>query len=307
MQNTPEFSVPVLFIIFNRPGATRVVFDEIRKVRPRKLFVVADGPREGKVGEKEKCEEARKITEQIDWECEVHRKYSDVNLGCAKGVPSGISWFFDNVEEGIILEDDCMPHPDFFPYCAAMLERYRDNEEVALVGGNNFQGGKKWGAGSYYFSAFPHLWGYAIWKRTWDIYDFALDSVKQEDVKNALEYYFHYEPQRNYWEKYFKRVKGDKAITTWDPQLLFSIWNKRGLSIIPNVNLVSNIGFGDDATHTQDIDSNCASILTSPILPVTHSEKVELCRDADIRFHILCGPMPMPKKIIRKISRILNS
>lgn len=302
-----SLKTPVLFMIFNRPSTTRIVFDEIRKAKPEKLFVIADGPREGKAGEKEKCEEARKITEQIDWECEVRRDYSDHNLGCAKRISSGISWFFSQVEEGIILEDDTLPHPDFFSYCTELLERYRDDKKVMLIGGDNFQGGKTWGDGSYYFSAFAHIWGYATWKRTWDLYDFSMDSVSEEDMKHALDYYLHYGPQRKYWEEYFNRVKADKAITTWDCQLLFSaIWKHRGLSIIPNVNLVSNIGFGDGATHTQSIDSNCSNLLTSPIMPLVHPQEVALCREADIRFYERCVPS-FAKKVIRKISRVMNA
>jgi len=183
-----EFNTPILFLVFNRPNTTQRVFNVIRQVKPKQLFVAADGPRRDKGADEEKCEATREIVKQIDWDCEVKTLFREENLGCGKAVSSAITWFFENVEEGIILEDDCLPNLDFFGYCEELLDRYRDNREVMFIGGDNFQKGKKWGDASYYFSAYNHVWGWATWKRTWDIYDFKLDSINENDIDSILNY-----------------------------------------------------------------------------------------------------------------------
>jgi hypothetical protein len=147
-----QLTTPVALLIFNRPDTTALVFQAIAKAKPPKLLVVADGPRDARPGEADKCQAARAIIEQVDWPCEVITHYADTNMGCKLRVSSGISWIFDQVEEAIILEDDCLPDPTFFRYCQEMLERYRDNERVGMVSGGNLQFGQKRGYGSYYFS-----------------------------------------------------------------------------------------------------------------------------------------------------------
>ena len=156
-----EFSIPILFLVFNRPETTALVFQEIRKVRPQQLFVAADGPRPDRTGEAEKCAEVKKIVAAVDWPCEVKTLFRDNNLGCRVAVSSAINWFFENVEEGIILEDDCLPHPDFFRFCNELLDYYRNDERIMHIGGNNFQFVNKYGKSSYYFSHYAHIWGWA--------------------------------------------------------------------------------------------------------------------------------------------------
>jgi len=245
-----QLQTPVLFVIFNRPETERRVFAEIRKARPKKLYVVADGPRPHQAGEAERCAEARAIIDEVDWDCEVIKNYSEVNLGCKIRVSSGLDWFFQNVEEGIVLEDDCLPHPSFFPYCEEMLARYRNDRRVSIISGVNLQFGRQRGEGSYYFSRMCHIWGWASWRRVWQNYDVKMATwpeFKQEDGINKIWRRWH---TRRYWNKIFQRIY-DNEINTWDYQLVYSIWKNDGLSVIPNVNLVSNIGFQAGGTHTQ--------------------------------------------------------
>ena len=152
-------STPVAFIIFNRPDTTKRVFAEIAKARPPKLLVIADGPRADHPADVEKCAAVRAIIDGVDWDCEVLKNYSDVNLGCKRRVSSGLDWVFDTVEEAIILEDDCLPHPTFFRFCEEMLEKYRDDKRIAMISGDNLQFGRKRTGYSYYFSRYPHIWG----------------------------------------------------------------------------------------------------------------------------------------------------
>jgi hypothetical protein len=230
---------PVLLIIFNRPDTTQQVFDAIRLAEPRQLFVAADGPREGKNGEAEKCRRARGIVKQLDWDCEVKTLFQEKNLGCGLGPATAINWFFENVEEGIILEDDCLPHPDFFRFCEELLAHHRHNERIMEISGDNFQDGHKRGNASYYFSAYPHNWGWATWGRAWKHYNYGL-------------------------------IPADEAKHVWDRQWLISVARNNGLAIVPNVNLVSNIGSGLDATHTTGVSKYANLPTESLAFPLVH-------------------------------------
>lgn len=240
---------PVAFVIFNRPSTTRRVFEEIAKAQPRKLLVVADGPRENRAGESVLCADTRSIIEKVDWDCEVLTNYSDKNLGCKRRVSSGISWVFEEVEEAIILEDDCVPHPSFFQYCEKLLDIYRDDERVMSISGDNFQFGRKRDNYSIYFSRYMHVWGWASWRRAWKHYDVDLKIWPEIKQYGRLHDLFRSAAEINYWSRILDSVKAGK-IDTWDYQWTFAHWVNGGLCVLPNVNLISNIGFGGDATHT---------------------------------------------------------
>jgi len=274
------FKTPILFLVFNRPDTTARVFQTIKAQEPKFLYVAADGPRDNKTGEFEKCEETRKIViENIDWPCEVKTLFREKNLGCGKAVSSAIAWFFENVEEGIILEDDCLPHPEFFSYCTIMLEHYRYSNEVMFIGGDNFQVGKKRGNYSYYFSKYSHVWGWATWKRVWNNYSFTLEDFSEIDFDRTLKRHFSKNEELKYWKDLFLKMKQTK-IDTWDYQVNFAIWKQNGVSVIPNVNLVSNIGFGSGATHTTE-NTSVANLMTDNILPISHPPFIEINRKAD--------------------------
>jgi hypothetical protein len=245
-----KLQTPVLLLIFNRPDTMQLVFDEIRKAKPAQLFVAADGPRKDRSDDRENCRKAREIIQQVDWDCKVSTLFRDENLGCKRGVSSAIDWFFSHVEEGIILEDDCVPDQSFFPFCQELLERYRDDERVVVISGDNFQCGRPRTEYSYYFSRYLHIWGWASWRRAWNNYDVSMklwplirDGDWLMDIlddRNAV----------NYWTHCFEDTHAGK-IDTWDYEWVFACWIRNELVISPSVNLVSNIGFDQFATHTK--------------------------------------------------------
>ena len=242
---------PVAFIIFNRPETTKRVFDEIAKAKPKKLLVVADGPRKDKNGEKELCENTKSIIEGVNWDCEVITNYSDNNLGCKVRVSSGITWVFDQVEEAIFLEDDCLPHPSFFKYCEQLLELYRDDKRIMSISGDNFQFSRKQqDEYSFYFSRYSHIWGWASWRRAWNLYDVEMKLWSQIKKSNLLDGIFNDSAEIVYWSNVFDKVK-EGEIDTWDYQWLFAHIVNTGLCVLPTNNLVSNIGFGENSTHTR--------------------------------------------------------
>src|SRR5918999_5944350 len=233
-----SLQVPVAFIIFNRPEPTARVFAEIARARPSRLIVVADGPRTDVPGEAELCARARAVIKAVDWECEVVTEFSDRNLGCRTRVSSGLDFVFDIAEEAIILEDDCLPHPGFFSFCESLLERYRDNEKVMVISGDNFHGGRRYTPFSYFFSRFVHIWGWASWRRAWKHYDLEMKQWPKLRDTNWLNRMFERDRDAAYWREIFDKVAAHE-INTWDYQWLFSCWSKDGLSITPEINLVS--------------------------------------------------------------------
>lgn len=245
-----ELTTPVAFLVFNRPDTTQRVFDEIRRARPPKLLVVADGPRVDRLGEAEKCQTVRAIIDSVDWPCEVVKNYSDINLGCRVRMSSGIDWVFEQVEEAIILEDDCLPHPTFFQFCQELLERYRYDLRIAQISGCNFQFGLRRNDDSYYFSKYSHVWGWASWRDRWQsCYDVEISNWPKIRDEGWLIDMLCSKTEKAHWKNIFEDVhKGN--INTWDYQWQFACWLQGRLTVLPNLNLISNIGFGIEATHT---------------------------------------------------------
>lgn len=250
MRKDRFFTTPILLVIFNRPETERKVFEQIRKIKPKYLYVVADGPRKNKIDDLRKCKEARKIIDEgIDWSCKVKKLYRKENLGCKMGVSGAIDWFFENVEEGIILEDDCVPNLSFFNFCKLLLKKYRNNNRIMHISGDNFLTDKVDIDGDYYFSRFSHVWGWATWKRAWKKYNVNMISYPEFVKENGFRKIWKEFEIRRYWKILFnKTYKG--LIDTWDYQWLYSIWKNKGLCICPRFNLVINIGFGNASTHT---------------------------------------------------------
>ena len=241
---------PVLFIIFNRPHTTQVVFDEIRAARPPRLYIAADGPREGRPEEIQKCENAKEIALSVDWPCEVKTLFRTKNLGCKLAVSSAIDWFFENEPEGIILEDDVRPIPSFFAYCDELLERYRESQNVAMISGCNLITKDLALKESYLFSIHTHIWGWASWRRAWKLYDINMDSWQEWSTKGGLESIGNDSILfSSYWRNIFNRCYAGE-IDTWDYQWTFACWKNNMLAILPKYNQTFNLGFGVDATHT---------------------------------------------------------
>lgn len=232
-----DYDTPILFLIFNRPTKAQKVFNQIRKIKPKYLYVVADGPRDYKEGELERSDRSRSIIDQVDWDCEVHTLFRNKNFGCGGGVSKGISWFFSHVNEGIILEDDCFPDESFFYFCSEMLSRYRDDKNVTHINGTVLSESSH--DSSYYFSKFFNIWGWATWKRAWEDYDYKMSTFPQ------------YEIMSEFWLQNFRSLYYNK-LDTWDFQWSYANFRKNTFSIMPTSNLVSNIGFGKEATHTHD-------------------------------------------------------
>lgn len=298
---------PVTFLVFNRPDTTSKVFEEIRRVRPPKLLVVADGPRPDRPGEAEKCAATRSIIEQVDWPCEVLKNYSDTNLGCRRRVSSGLDWVFQTVEEAIILEDDCLPHPSFFRFCEELLEKYRDDERVMQIGGCNFQDGIRRGDGSYYFSIYSHIWGWASWRRAWKYYDVSISSWRKTIHEGFVYTLFTDKKTVKYWKMILDRVqKGE--IDSWAYQWTYAVWSHNGLAILPQENLISNIGFLEEATHTKDTHSKWSKMQTFEISSIIHPEKVSRDYNADMyttKRHYLSPSFP--KRVMNKIRKVIGN
>ncbi len=291
-------NVPVLLLIYNRPELTRRVFDRLREAAPKQLFIAADGPRSDRPNEVALCAETRSIVNEIDWPCEVHRLFREENLGCKSAVSNAITWFFEHVEEGIILEDDCVPHPTFFRFCNELLEYYRYDERIMVISGDNFQHGRRRTQYSYYFSRYNHIWGWATWRRAWQYYDGEMKYWP--DLRNTSWLFdiLGTQDAADYWYNIFDKAYAGE-IDSWGYPWTFSCWVQNGLTILPEVNLVSNIGFGDTATHTKNSDSTAANIPTFPIqFPLRHPPYMVRHRDADqytfdTHFRATQGSSPM--------------
>jgi hypothetical protein len=271
----------VAFLVFNRPELTSRVFEEIRKAQPQKLLIVADGPRTSHPEDIEKCSKVRAIFDRVDWDCEVLKNYSDVNLGCGIRISSGLEWVFNMVEEAVIVEDDCLPHATFFPYCENLLGRYRDNERIGFIGGVNFSSGKKRCNDSYYFSLGHFIWGWATWRRAWQGYDFHMERWPQLRDNDWLTGLFRDKKVVRYYT-YNLNQTHRHVIDTWDYQWFFHNWLNDRWEIMPKVNLVTNIGHDKGAaTHTR-FKSKIGNVPTVPMeFPLVHPRRVSLDRDLD--------------------------
>lgn len=267
--------VPVLFLVFNRPGPTRKVFEALRKARPKRLFIAADGPRDNREGDKEKSEETRAIATGIDWPCEVKTLFRERNLGCARAVSEAITWFFTNVEEGIILEDDCLPSGDFFKFCSILLDKYRDDARVMQIGGNNLLAREQRDEDySYTFSNHNYIWGWATWRRAWKLYRYNMDNYEVVINKHYHDTYFKSFHERRYFRYVFDKIRADiDQASTWDYQWQYSRMLEAGLSIVPSRNLVINIGTGTEATHTSETHESISNLKLEAIdFPLRHPE-----------------------------------
>lgn len=272
-----QMNTAVAFFVFNRPDTTERVFEAIRRAAPPRLFIVADGPRPERVGEAEKCAAVREIVSRVDWPCEVLTEFSDINLGCKRRVSSGLDWLFRNVEEAIILEDDCLPDPTFFRFCEELLHHYRNDERVMIISGDNFQHGAKRTSDSYYFSRYPHIWGWATWRRTWEKYDAEMRIWPQMRDGGWLHDVLAEKKLAVYWRDAFEEVSSGE-LDTWDHQLTFSCMMNNALCVMPTVNLVSNIGFGPEATHTKVVSGVADLPAEAMRFPLVHP--VHMVRDA---------------------------
>jgi len=296
----------VLFLVFNRLDTTKQVFEAIRQAKPPRLYVAADGARESKEGEAEKVKVVRDyIMENIDWECEVKTLFREQNFGCKMAVSGAIDWFFKNEEMGIILEDDCLPSQSFFWFCEELLEKYKDDENIYLISGDGRATNQININESYSFIKYPMIWGWASWSRVWKKYDVKMLDWNEKKIK-ILDQISEYSKTKRYWSNSFQNTY-DNKIDTWDYQFSYTLLKNQGLCIVPKVNLITNVGFGMEATHTGDVNSTNANIPNFELaFPLTHPLKVvannSLNKYYDLNEFNTSG---ISTRVVNKLSRII--
>lgn len=298
---------PVVLIIFRRPDKTLKVFERIRQVKPSKLFVISDAPRPDRPDEHEKCEKSRAIIDTIDWDCEVFKNYADVNLGSFRRIPSGLDWVFTHVEDAIILEDDCLPELSFFQFCEELLDYYRNDQRIMAISGDNFQFGNQRTNDSYYFSRYTHSWGWATWKRAWKYFDLEMKVWPQVRDQKLLQLILENDKDAKYWESILQATYESK-IQAWDYRWTFATWLQNGLTILPNVNLISNIGFGEGATHTVSTKNPWIDLPTQTMnFPLQHPQFVIRDGIADKFTQDSVFNATFKNRLIRKLKNIVKT
>ena len=298
---------PVLVLAFNRPDTTARVIAAIRKARPASLFFAVDGARPDRLDEREQVSAVHELADTIDWDCNVRTLFRDANLGCKIAVSEAITWFFDQVESGIVLEDDCVAHPSFFTFAAELLTRYRDDERVCMISGDNFQLGKRRSPYSYYPSRFTHIWGWASWRRAWRLYDHAMSRWPEQRAADWLQAYLGNKQAAQYWTRIFDETHGERN-SSWAYRWTYSAWASDALTLIPEVNLVSNIGFGEQATHTVNKRNRFAALPLEAIsLPLRHPPELidNAMADAFTQKTMFRRP-PMWKRVGSRVLRALR-
>jgi len=311
------YNTPILFITFNRPLHTLNVWDKIIAQKPAKLFIFQDGARLDNNQDAERCLSVQKIVSQpLTWNCARHFWFAETNMGCGSGPAAAISWFFSLVEQGVIIEDDAVPADDFFVYAEELLIRYQDNENVRAIGSMKIDP-HTYGDGSYYFSMMNRtLCAWATWRRAWNDFDYRLQGITKKELYKALDYYHATLREKEYWYERLLEIQKDRLKdTSWDQQFWISIWLKKGMGIVPNHNLSSNIGFDAEATHTTNQQSIAAKRATESILPLVHPSGFEIQRKADLQFHKLyftpfeygiSGLKRLHYRINKRIKRMVN-
>ena len=298
---TYQIDVPVALIFFNRPEPLKQVFDAIRKAKPTKLFLIQDGARESRPNDEINIEKCKDIVANIDWECEVHRNYSEVNLGCGMRIYSGISWCFEHVDRLCIIEDDCKPTLDYFIFCAELLEMYKDDQRVDMISGMNNLETYDITPYSYIFARTGSIWGWATWKRVWDTIDYDLSFMEETDAIRLIQNLI--QPRRLAndlikigWKKYESLKSGDK-LTSWSYQRGINAYLHHGLTIVPHKNLITNIGLTEDSVHAVNSIKKIPKAL----------QKIFFMETFNLDF-----PLKHPKYIIqdvdfdRKINKMMN-
>ena len=301
-----DLSTPVIFIVFNRPDTTRRVFETIAAARPRTLLVIADGPRADRPGEAERCAEVRAIAAAVSWPCDLLTNFSDVNLGCDPRIVSGLDWAFSLVEEAIILEDDCLPDPSFFPFCSALLARYRGDSRVASISGTNLIQNDTALADSYFFSLLGGSWGWATWRSQWATLDRKVLSWPALKQAQVLEQIFDDARGRRLWNRIFNELYRAGEQSPWDYRWTYTRIFQHRFTIMPRVNLIRNIGFGPGASHTTSPDRRHQPTLQRMQFPLTHPAAMVWSRRLD---RILQTRLDndIPQRVINRLRRILTA
>ena len=307
------FNTPVAIFTFNRPHLTERLIGILAHIKPSRILVVSDGPRPNVPGDAEKCAAVRRLFDHLEWECQVDRNFAASNMGSFPRNASGLNWVFEQAEEAIILEDDCVPDLSFFPYCEELLEKYREDSRIGLISGNNFLNSKyQHGLPSYFFSIYATTWGWASWRRTWEKVEINMPYWPEFRNSGALGLTVCNLEEEEYWRIIYDEIQAKKRKNAWDYQLILTCMRFKLLTIVPAVNLVSNVGFGSDATNCLDINSPLSNVSAHNLpLPLRHPNREESSTKVDklifdIRFgnsrrHLLSKHMPRLNKILHKM------
>ena len=285
---------PIVLFIFNRADTTARVFQRIREVRPKRLFIVADAPRPRRDDDRARCDAARRATDPVDWDCDVARLYADGHRGLKRSIESGLTSVFDRVGEAIILEDDCLPSATFFQFCEELLDRYRGEDRVMTVSGSRFHPPLGNSRGSYHFSRYPLIWGWATWRRAWSHYDGSMAGWPRVRDSGALEELAGGPQAARYWAYVLDRNRQLADEGTWDYAWLLSSWLQGGLTAASAVNLVTNIGFSSEGTHNKDARMLGANLAAADaIFPLHHPDRIERdqAEDQALDSHLFSGTL----------------
>lgn len=304
---TSQHDLAVALFIFNRPETTRRVFAAVAAARPARLLIIADGPRPERAGEAERCAEVRSIVTAVDWPCQVETNFAEQNMGCRPRIISGLNWVFSLVEEAIILEDDCLPDPSFFAYCAELLDRYRDKPQVAFIAGFNPLQDEFSFANSYYFSHVACTWGWASWRRVWREFDEHISNWPEVKAAGILSLLFPRRKVVDYWTRVFDAMYNGTGPSAWDYQWSYACWIRNWLGIVPSRNLVQNIGFGDGATHTTAVDPALALTSQPMHFPLRHPPAITPWPQYAMRMHERFFARSTAERIRTKLSVITRT
>ena len=307
MMRNDNFDVPILFLIYRQPEITKATFERIRQIKPSRLYIAADGPHRDRPSEKEECELTRRVIDKIDWPCKVEKRFLPENVGLKKAVSGAIEWFFSEVDEGIILEYDCLATPSFFYFCREMLNRYRNDESLFCITGDNIQHGVWRGDGDYYFSNLFGCWGWATWKRSWKYWKPNLPNYERFKSENQIANIASSKKSRKYWIEKFDDIHAGRNTTTWAFCFLYAQLCQRGLCVVPNRNLVSNIGFSKEGTHAKDPDHPLAN-MQSETLNSFRAPTFKIANiQADERQTIIASSVSLQTAIRINAEKILKS
>ncbi|AHM61598.1 hypothetical protein D770_16720 [Flammeovirgaceae bacterium 311] len=302
-----NFEIPVLLVVFNRPDTALQVIRAIRKVKPSRLYIAADGPRVHKAGEAEICEETRQtVLNEIDWDCQVSTLFRETNMGCALGVSGAVTWFFEHEDMGIILEDDCLPSQSFFFFCEEMLKYHYHDERIMHISGSNSQLGHKRGDATYYFSRYAEVWGWATWKRAWKLFDFQMKDYNDFIANGFLRNNFSGAVEKR-WKKNLDKVLSENPPSVWGYRWLYSTWKEGGLSITPNASLIKNIGFDERAVHTKSSDNVFSKIELEEISEIVHPKIMLPHLEADAFLTALRIHPPLMTRARLKMKHLLKT
>lgn len=296
---------PVVLICFNRPFLTKKVFNQIKKKKPTKLFIIMDGPRPENLKDKQNVKKVKKIFKKVNWKCKVYKNFAKSNLGLKDRVITGLNWVFKKVDKAIILEDDCYPSDNFFNFCESMLNFYQNNKKVLVITGNNFQK-KPVDNNSYYFSKYCHIWGWATWRSTWNLFNDEEKNIQKFLKSKKFKKINKIADEQNYWKRMYHQIKQGK-LKSWAFYFLLSIWKNNGITVTPNLNLIRNLGFATNlSTNQHDLDIQTTLSKNRLEIPLKHPKLIKLNERADNQVFYSVYKKNITVRLSNKIKKIMN-